>query len=113
MQPEGSLGSGGSREELWDGKVGHARGADPGQVGEEVQSVHAAGRRDRQHGTGEPCATPGLRAETALAPQDGRPDGAFGHVVGGFDPGNIQVGPEGRPQVVDACAHPLHPEVSR
>ena len=34
MQPEGSLGSGGGGEELGDGKVGHARGADPGQVGE-------------------------------------------------------------------------------
>ena len=40
----GSLGSGGSGEELGDGKVGHARGADPGQVGEQVQSVHPAGR---------------------------------------------------------------------
>ena len=72
-----------------------------------------AGRRDRQHGTGEPCTTPGLRAGTPLAPQDGRPDGAFGHVVGGLDPGDIQICPEGRPQGVDACAHPSHPEVSR
>ena len=75
--------------------------------------MHAAGRRDRQHGTGEPCTTPGLRAETPLAPQDGRPDGSFGHVDGGLDPGDIQIRPEGRPQVVDACAHPSHPEVSR
>ena len=70
----GNLGSGGCGEELGDGKAGHARGADPGQVGEEVEAVHPAGRRDRQHDTGEPCATPGLRAETPLAPQDGRPD---------------------------------------
>ena len=50
MQPEGSLGSGGGGEELADGKVGHARGADLGQVGEQVQAVHPAGRRDRQLG---------------------------------------------------------------
>ena len=37
MQPEGSLGSGGGREELGDGKAGHARGADPGHVDEQVQ----------------------------------------------------------------------------
>ena len=49
----GNLGSGGGGEELGDGKAGHDRGADPGQVGEEVQAVHPAGRRDRQHGTGE------------------------------------------------------------
>ena len=113
VQPEGSLGSGGGGEELGDGMAGHARGADLGQVGEQVQSVHPAGRRDRQHGAGEPCTTPGLRAETPLAPQDGRPDGTFGHVVGGFDPGDIQIRPEGRPQGVDAFAHPSHPEVSR
>ena len=77
--------------------AGHARGADPGQVGEDVQAVHPAGRRDRQHGAGKPCTTPGLRAETPLAPQDGRPDGAFGHIVGGFDPGDIQGGPQGGP----------------
>ena len=80
--------------------AGHARRADPGQVGEQVQSVHPAGRRDRQHGTGEPCTTPGLRAETPRAPQDGRPAGALGHVVGAFDPWDIQVAPQGRPQVV-------------
>ena len=56
----GSLGSGGGGEELGDGKVGHARGADLGQVGEQVQAVHPAGRRDRQHGAGEPCTTPRL-----------------------------------------------------
>ena len=98
---------------MGNGKAGHARGADLGQVGEQVQAVHAAGRRDRQHGAGKPCTTPGLRAEIPLAPQDGRPDGSFGHVVGGFDPGDIQIRPEGRPQGVDACAHPSHPEVSR
>ena len=75
--------------------------------------MHPAGRRDRQHGAGKPCTTPGLRAETALAPQDRRPDGTFGHIVGGFDPGDIQVGPERRLQVVDAFAHPSHPDVSR
>ena len=55
--------------------------------------MHPAGRRDRQHGTGNPCATPGLRAETPRAPQDGRPDGAFGQIVGGFDPGDIGLAP--------------------
>jgi len=29
------MGSGGGGEELGDGKVGHARGADPGQVGKQ------------------------------------------------------------------------------
>ena len=58
--------------------AGHARGADPGQGGEQFQAVHPAGRRDRQHGTGEPCTTPGLRAGTPLAPHDGRPDGGCG-----------------------------------
>ncbi len=43
-------GSGGGREELGDGRAGHARGADPGQIGEQVQAVHPAGRRDRQLG---------------------------------------------------------------
>jgi len=62
--------------------------------------VHATGRPERQHGTGKPCTTPGLRAETPLAPQDGRPDGSFGRVVGGLDPGDIQIRPEGRPQTV-------------
>ena len=71
-QTEGSLGSGGGGEELGDGKAGYARGAGPGQGGEQVQAVHAAGLRDRQHGAGEPCATPGLRAETTLAAQDGK-----------------------------------------
>jgi len=90
VQPEGSLGSGGGGEELGDGKAGHDRGADLGQGGEEVQAVHPAGRPDRQHGTFKPRATPGLRAETPLAPQDGRPDGAFSQVVGGLDLGDIQ-----------------------
>ena len=67
--------------------------------------MHPAGRRNGQHGTGEPCTTPGLRAETPFAPQDCRPDGEFGHVVGGLDPGDIEGGPEGRPQGVDAFAH--------
>ena len=53
-----------------------------------------------------------LRHRTARR-QGGRPDGTFGTVVGGFDPGDIHVGPEGRPQVVDAVAHPSHPGVSR
>ena len=65
----------GGRGKLGDGEAGHARGADPGQGGEQVQVVHAAGHFDRQHGTGEPCATPRLRAETPLAPQDGTPAG--------------------------------------
>ena len=52
--------------------------------------MHPAGRRDRQHGTGKPCATPRLRAKSPRAPQDGRPDGAFGHIVGGFDPGTYR-----------------------
>jgi len=30
--------------------AGHARGADLGQVGEQVQAVHPAGRPDRQLG---------------------------------------------------------------
>ncbi len=37
-------------EELVDGKAGHARGADPGQVCEAVHSVHATGRPERQRG---------------------------------------------------------------
>jgi len=53
-----------------------------------------------------------LRHRTARR-QDGRPDGTCGTVVGGFDPGDIQIRPEGRPQGVDAFAHPSHPEVSR
>ena len=53
--------------------------------------MHPAGRLDRQRGTGEPCTTPGLRAETPLAPQDGRPDGAFSHVAGGLAPGGHRV----------------------
>jgi len=73
-----SMGSGGGGEELGDGKAGHAHVTDPGQLVEQPRAVHPAGRRDRQHGTGKPCATPGLRAETPLAPQDGRPDGTFG-----------------------------------
>ena len=92
----------------WGTARPHARGADPGRVGEEVQAVPPVARRDRQHGTGKPTI-PGLRAETPLARQDGRPDGTFSHVVGGLDPGDIHVGPEGRPQGVDACAHPSHP----
>ena len=52
VQPEGSLGSGGGGEELGDGMAGHARGADLGQVGEQVQAVHPAGRRDRQRCAG-------------------------------------------------------------
>ena len=47
------------------------------------------------------------------APNDGRPHGTFGHDVGGLDPGDIQTGPEGRPQEVDAFAHPSHPEITR
>ena len=46
----GSLGSDGGGEDLGNGKAGHARGADLGQVGEQVQAVHPAGRRDRQLG---------------------------------------------------------------
>ena len=90
-----------------DGKVDHARGADlgPGRA--------SAGRRERQDGIGRHCATPAPRANTPLAPQDGRPDGAFGHVVGGSDPGDTRVNAEGRPQVVDNFAHPSQPEVSR
>ena len=42
-----------------------------------------------------------------------RPDGAFDHDVGELDPGDIQGGPEGRPQVVGVLAHPSHPGVSR
>ena len=60
-------------QELGDGKAGHARGADPGQVGEQVQSVHPAGRRDRQHDAGKLCATPRLRAETPLMLEASRP----------------------------------------
>ena len=82
-----SLGSGGGGEELGDGKVGHARGADLGQVGEQVQAVHPAGRRDRQHGAGKPCTTRGLRAETPLAPQAGRPDARSATLLVGSTPG--------------------------
>jgi len=35
---------------MGDGKAGHARGADPGQVGDQVQSVRPAGRPERQLG---------------------------------------------------------------
>ena len=69
------MGSGGGAEKLGDGKAGHARGADPGHACEQVVAVHPAGRRDRHRDTGKPCTTRGLRAETPLAPQDGRPDG--------------------------------------
>ena len=53
-----------------------------------------------------------LRHRTARR-QDGRPDGTCGTVVGGFDPGDIQIRPEGRPFSVDAFAYPSHPAVSR
>ena len=75
--------------------------------------MHPAGRFDRQHGAGKPRANAGLRAETPLAPQDGRPQGTVGHDVGGLDPGDIRMGPQGRPRVVDAFAYPSHPEISR
>ena len=71
----GSLGSGGGGEERRDGKAGHAHVTDPGQLVEQPQAVHPAGRPKRQFGSGKPCTTPGLRAETPLAPQDGMPDG--------------------------------------
>ena len=48
VQPEGSLGSGWG--EPGHGDATHARGAHPSQVGEQVQAVHPAGRRDRQLG---------------------------------------------------------------
>ena len=54
------MGSDGGGEDLVDGKAGHARGTDPAQVGEEVHTVQPAGRRDRQHDAGKPCATSGL-----------------------------------------------------
>ena len=75
--------------------------------------MRPAGCRDRQHGTCKPGATPGQHAETPLSPQDGRPDGSSGHVVGGFNPGDIQMRAERRPQVIDAFAHPSHLEGSR
>ena len=37
-------------EEQGGGKAGHARDADPSQVGEVVQAVHPAGRPERQLG---------------------------------------------------------------
>jgi len=43
-------GPGGGGEELGDGKVGHARGADLGYAGEQVQSVYPVGRQERQLG---------------------------------------------------------------
>ena len=48
-----------------------------------------------------------------LAPQNCRPYGLLGRVAGGFDPGDIQIRPEGRPFSVDAFAYPSHPAVSR
>ena len=52
------MGSGGGGDEQGDGKTSHARGADLGQVGEQVQAVHPAGRRDRQRGTGKKAPLP-------------------------------------------------------
>jgi len=82
-------------EDLAHGMASHAYGADPGEGGNEVQAVHPACRRNRQHGIGEPRSTSGLHAETTCAARNGTPDGALGHVIGGLDPGDIQVGPEG------------------
>jgi len=41
-----------------------------------------------------------------------RPAGSFVRGVRGFDPGDIEGGPECRPELVDALAHPSHPGVS-
>ena len=62
--------------ELGDGKAGHASGADPGQGGEPVQTVHPAGRTT-EAGTSSPnAAPPGVRdpgrvPPTGLSPRGG------------------------------------------
>ena len=63
-------------------KAGQARGPVPGRKDEQVQSVDAIGRHGCQHGTGDPCATRGLRSKAPLPPRVWRPDGVTGHAVG-------------------------------
>ena len=83
----GGLGTGGGGKELGDGKAGHARGAHPGQGGDQVQAEHTAGRRDHQRGAGKERANHGLRGKTPLSPQDGWPVPRSAAVLGSSTPG--------------------------
>lgn len=78
-------------------------GADGGEIVEERAALLPAAPASGYPGGGEHAgdeliAGGGLRAQALFAPEDGRADGAFGGVVGGFDAGDRHEPQERRPE---------------
>jgi hypothetical protein len=93
-------------DECRDGRAEVGGGADSGEVVEGGALLLAAGGRDTQEPFDE--AVPGVApgAEGLFTPQDGGTQGALGGVVGWFDAGNGDEGPQGRPQVEERTTQP-------